>query len=212
MKQLNLACRIYLVRHGQTQWNLEQRFQGLIDVPLDQDGKNQAHQLACELKDISFDKIYASPLLRAKETATILNQYLNKEIHFEPNLREGAFGKAEGMTRAEYLQYYSVQHAQVHAMPFLERIQSTVVPGSESIAEIADRVISFLNTLVQQHVGETLLVVSHGFVIRSVLASLCEMDDREISIENTGYIVLEHQGGKFELKHQKGLIKKLACP
>ena len=193
--------RLYLTRHGRTQWNKELRLQGSINEPLDQTGRLQAHELALHFKDLPFEQIYSSPLDRAKETASILNKYMQTTIVLEAALREASYGAAEGLTREEYHQQYADRISHVRGLPFPERIRSRVVPDGESTAEVAGRVLPFLTSLAQEWMGKNLLLVCHGGVIRAVLVSLFEWDDRKISIDNTGYVVLEyHQEGRFMLK------------
>lgn len=199
--------RLYLTRHGRTQWNKEFRLQGSINEPLDETGRLQAHELAVRLKDHCFDRIYSSPLDRASETAFILNKYLQTTIVLEAALREASYGSAEGLTREEYHQQYAEQIRHVRGLPLPERIHSRVVPDGESTAEVAGRVLPFLTGLAQEWLGKSLLVVCHGGVIRAVLVALFEWDDRKISIENAGYVVLEYQEGKFTLQETHGLAE-----
>lgn len=195
--------RIYLVRHGQTEWNREKRIQGSIDRPLNLKGEMQAHRLGRQLKEVDFDLIFSSPLSRARQTAEILNQYLTREILLDPVLKENYYGMAEGMTRDEYFHHFSSQIAEVEAIPFPKRAHHKVVPDAESLADVASRVVPFLDRVVQEAKGKNLLAVTHGGVIRAVLIALFEI---EYDIENTGYVMIEHEDGRFHLREKHGLL------
>jgi broad specificity phosphatase PhoE len=199
--------RIYLVRHGRTAWNREKRLQGSIDQPLDEEGESQAHQLGIRLKEVDFEKIYSSPLSRAHRTACILNQYMQKEVSVEPALREGSYGSAEGLTQSEYHQIFASQLAEAKSLPLNQRARHRTIPGSETMAEVANRALPFLMNLAQTQKGKNLLIVSHGGVIRSLLVTLFEMDDTGFSIENTGYVVLEFKDACFTMKETSGFVK-----
>lgn len=191
--------KLYLVRHGQTEWNKDTRIQGQIDIPLDETGRLQAHELGVLLKTTVFDLIYSSPLKRAKETAEILNGYLQSRIILEASLREASYGSAEGMKREEYRLKYANELARIHNLPFHKRMTSKVIPDGESTEEVATRALCFLKNLVSEGKEKKLLIVCHGGVIRSVLVSLFKLNDRRISIQNTGYAVLEYYKGNFLL-------------
>ena len=87
---------IYFVRHGETDYNIEQIIQGQLDIPLNQTGINQAKELAENIKDIKIDKIYCSPLRRTKTTAEIINKYHNVQIIYDDRLKEFYGGKFQG--------------------------------------------------------------------------------------------------------------------
>lgn len=197
--------RIYLVRHGQTEWNREKRIQGSIDQPLNLRGEMQAHRLGRQLKEIPFDQIYSSPLSRARQTAEILTQHFPGKIELDPILRENHFGAAEGMTREEYFQSFATQIAEVEAIPFPQRAHHKVVPDAESLAEVATRVLPFLHRVVQEGKGKNLLAVTHGGVIRALLIALFEI---EYDVENTGYVMIEYTDGQFLLQEKQGLVAR----
>ena len=91
-----IPMKIYFIRHGETIWNKENKIQGQSDIPLNEYGRELAYITADALKDIPFDIVYSSPLIRAKETADILVKNRNLEIHTDHRLVEMSFGEGEG--------------------------------------------------------------------------------------------------------------------
>ena len=106
-KTENLGTRIFLIRHGETDWNRTHRFQGRIDVPLNQEGKNQARALAMILKDESLIAIYSSPLLRAMETARLIKEFHPSiPLLEEEGLNEMDLGEFDGMEANHWSSQY----------------------------------------------------------------------------------------------------------
>ena len=88
---------IYLVRHGETDWNAEKKIQGHTDIALNQNGRKQAKELANTIAHLKIDKIISSDLLRARETAEIVNEEINKRVSFDTRIKEVGFGLLEGI-------------------------------------------------------------------------------------------------------------------
>ncbi|HEY4153209.1 MAG TPA: histidine phosphatase family protein [Pseudolysinimonas sp.] len=146
---------LYLVRHGETDWNRQRRIQGLTDIPLNETGRAQARATGMLLTRRRWDAIFSSPLDRARETASIIAAEVGlAEPTLVDALVERNYGQAEGM---DWLQ---VETRFPHG---------TVVPGRESREQVGARVIPALMELAANRPGEALLVVSHGGAIRSVL-------------------------------------------
>lgn len=146
---------LYLVRHGETDWNAARRIQGRTDIPLNDAGRVQARQAAELLGRRRWDAVYASPLSRAHETAAIIADRLGLgEVTDVDALVERDYGAAEGMS-----------FEQIQAL-YPEGVRA---PGQETRAEVAGRVVPALLALAERHPGERLVVVSHGGAIRSVL-------------------------------------------
>lgn len=146
---------LVMVRHGQTDWNLRRRIQGVTDIPLNETGRLQALEAAKRLEDRHWDGVYASPLSRAWETASIIAQQLSLP-HPVPlaAIAERNFGEGEGLTGEEVL----------------ERFPDGVrVPGRETRDQVAARVAPALQGLATEHPGKTLIVVTHGGVIGTML-------------------------------------------
>jgi probable phosphoglycerate mutase len=162
----NIGVRIFLIRHGETDWNRTHRFQGRINIPLNQEGKNQAHSLAIALKDKSFTAIYSSPLIRALETARFIKIFHpSTPLFVEEGLTEMDLGEFDGMEVA----YWTAQY-----QDFFKTWRSTPgslkMPGGESLQEVQSRAIGTLERLTKFHPsGSTLILCSHNFVNRTIL-------------------------------------------
>lgn len=146
---------LYLVRHGETDWNRARKIQGSTDIALNETGRAQALASGRLLARRQWDAVYSSPLSRAFETASIIARETGLP---EPTpiaeLVERNYGAAEGMTAAEIDRRYP---------------RGTEVPGRETREQVAARVLPALHALAAQHPGEHLVVVAHGGVIRTVL-------------------------------------------
>lgn len=140
------------VRHGETDWNRAGRFQGSRDIPLNEEGRRQAAELARSWKN-GGDLLYSSPLVRASETARILAQGTGLPWRgTDPRLVERSYGQAEGLTLAERHQRFPGG-----------------VPDAEAAASMEARAWSFLESMTLEHPGRTLVVVSHGGLINVIL-------------------------------------------
>lgn len=147
--------RISLVRHGQTDWNLAKRIQGSSDIPLNDTGRRQAEATGAAMAGGSYDAIYASPLGRATETAEIIASHTGLDAPLPlPEVAERNYGEAEGMTGAEILDRWP---------------EGTPVPGRESRDAVVARALPALIELGEKHPGESIVVVSHGGVISSLV-------------------------------------------
>ena len=146
---------LYLVRHGETDWNRQRRIQGLTDIPLNETGRAQATATGMLLSRRHWDGIYASPLSRARETASIIADQVGLgEPTLVDALVERNYGQAEGLDWLEVEKRYP---------------HGTVVPGRESREQVGARVVPALMELAADRPGQALLVVSHGGAIRAVL-------------------------------------------
>ncbi|MBX3195999.1 MAG: histidine phosphatase family protein [Microbacteriaceae bacterium] len=149
---------LYLVRHGETDWNRAHRIQGLTDIPLNETGREQARETGRLLARRSVDHVVASPLSRAFETA----QLIAREAGFPepeplPALVERDYGAAEGLEFEEVERRFPDRGA---------------VPGQESRDAVAERVVPALERLAADHPDRSLVVVSHGGAIRAVLSTV----------------------------------------
>ena len=143
---------LYL-RHGQTDWNAQRLFQGRTDIPLNETGREQARAQAIALAGHNppVDVIYASPLLRAKETAEIIQSALGVPIYFDDRLTERCYGSLE-------------------ATPIVRGLgeEGLAQHGAEPFAALHERVKGFLDDIAARHQGQCVLVAAHGGVGRMV--------------------------------------------
>lgn len=165
--------RIYLIRHGATILTAEDRFAGATNVPLSEEGRNQAARLAQRLKGLPVTAVYASPLDRTMETARILAAAHQLEVHPREGLKEISHGHWEQLTRAEVEHKFPSEAAAWDEDPF------TFAPeGGESGLAVTARALPALMEIVRQHEGESIIVVSHKATIRLLLSSLLGFDPR----------------------------------
>jgi probable phosphoglycerate mutase len=160
---------LLLVRHGETDWNRDGRWQGGSDTRLNELGREQARALAGEL-DGSIDVLYSSDLARASETAEIVAERLGLEVRLDPRLRERSFGSWEGLTSPEIEERFPDAH---------RRWQAGEGPGAddaEPFDAFADRVSGFLTDVLDRHPAESVLIVSHGGSIRVIHALAAGLD------------------------------------
>jgi alpha-ribazole phosphatase len=156
---------LVLVRHGQTDWNIEGRYQGQSDVPLNETGLAQAQMLAQTLTGEHFDAIYSSDLVRAQQTAAALGKALNLPVHTDRRLREINQGEWEGKIFTDIKARFNDQIAAREKDPLGIR-----PPGGESIGEVAERVAAAAQDIARAHPNGRVLVVSHGLSIATLIA------------------------------------------
>ena len=162
---MTLFC---MVRHGQTDWNLEGRYQGQSDVPLNSTGLVQAGNLARALQKEHFDAVYSSDLTRARETAqAIVSVNGNLPIHFDPRLREINQGQWEGV-QVEEIQKKYASLWQAH----IDDPVQVRPPGGENVAEVFQRVKAVMDEISKNFPTGKVLVVSHGLVIATILCTV----------------------------------------
>lgn len=158
---------VYIVRHGQTDWNVEYKIQGRVDIPLNEVGVRQAEETAEKLRSIPLDLIFVSPLARAKQTAEIINEGRNLPIIVDPRIQEEYYGELEGHSRKE--EVYLIQR-----QCFFKRY-----PGGEGYLDVVARVYSFLNEAKQKYRNKNILLVCHGGMSRVVNTFFEDMSNEE---------------------------------
>jgi broad specificity phosphatase PhoE len=154
------ALELLLARHGQTDLNIDERWQGRLDLPLNATGRAQAEALAQALP-AGIEVIVASPQRRACQTAEAVAAARGLGIEFDAAFRERDFGVFEGLTSEEA----RVQHPALWAANAAYR-WDLCPPGAEATQAVVDRVAAGLAALAQRHAGRRVLLVSHGFVVR----------------------------------------------
>ena len=148
---------ILLVRHGQTDWNLERRVQGHTDIPLNAAGIAEAERLARELAMEPLVAVFSSDLVRARDTAAAVAERHGLPVTIDPALREKDFGTWEGLTDTEI------------AKRFPDAAQGKWGDG-ETTEVVAERAVAAIDRIRTLHPGGTVLVVSHGGPLRALLA------------------------------------------
>jgi glucosyl-3-phosphoglycerate phosphatase len=193
--------RVVLWRHGQTAWNLESRFQGRTDIPLDAKGVAQSEEAAARLAALRPTAILSSPLQRATRTAAALAEVTGLSIALDPDLIERGGGVWEGLTSSEIRARFPAEYGRWEA------------PNGESSAEVAKRVATALERAIAQMPDDgPLVVVSHGAALRLGLANLLglpeEFWDRLGGLSNCNWsVVAEMRNGGWRLvEHNAGSL------
>lgn len=193
---------IYFVRHGQTVWNLEKKFQGIKNSPLTELGKEQARKLKNYLKDTKFDHFYSSPLGRAKETLAIITEDRpNVKISHIENFREIDMGEMEGVPRNIFESTYPKEFFDL----WNDGVNYDPSPfKGETFKNILIRTKKGLEKLVTENKPEDkILIVSHGMALQGIFANIrnegVESFKEKNVPKNTSFTVVEYKNGKFEI-------------
>lgn len=195
-----MTTTLYLIRHGETEWNLNGRWQGHADVPLNDKGLRQARLLAERLlnEGVQFDAIYSSDLTRAYQTAWEVGALLKTAVQLLPALRELDMGNWSGLTRDEIRAQYPKHYGRLE--------QGEDVPrgvSGETLNGMNKRVVEVIEAMAMRHPDETLAMVSHGGPIRAILQYLikknvkAEMPKRHIG--NTSITILRYRFYRWQI-------------
>ena len=198
------GATLYIVRHGQTDWNAVHKIQGQTDIPLNASGEEQAQETRQMLKDVHFDAVFSSDLLRAKRTAEIITLERDIALKTTKLLRERNFGPLEGKEVVELRQL----EKELADLGYDERFVHKQYPDIESDEELVGRFLTFLREVAVAYAGKNVLVVTHGGLMRSVLVHVgytTYQKLNKLTIFNTGYFVLESDGVEFEIKKTEAI-------
>lgn len=161
---------LLIVRHGETEWNAEGRIQGHTDIGLSEKGAEQARSLGQRLADRQIDVAYSSDLKRTSETAKLALGGRDITLNETPRLREYNKGIFEGMTLSEIQEKFPAEYPK-----YLEKDLSYAPEGGETTRDVSTRMASIFSEIKANHLDETVLVVSHGGVLRAAMVSLLGM-------------------------------------
>ena len=157
--------QLFLIRHGQTEWNVQKRFQGSGDSPLTAEGMQQIRRVAGRMKKVKPTGIYTSPRKRAVETAKVIGAECGCEWHCINELGEISLGRWEGMKYEEIQQMDPAQYNHFFQNPSLFQMAE----GGESYHSVQQRAVKATNQIIAEHPGETVILVSHAITIRLLL-------------------------------------------
>ena len=162
--------KVIFIRHGQTEWNVSGRYQGQSDVHLTAEGRQQAVKLAENFPVEELAAVYASDLNRAMVTAETIAAKFNLPVQPEAAFRELSFGQWEGLTYQQIVAQWEEAMAN-----FMQHPDILEIPGGESFPAVQKRALARLTELVEQHDGQTIAIVAHGAVLRTILAAALHM-------------------------------------
>jgi 2,3-bisphosphoglycerate-dependent phosphoglycerate mutase len=174
--------QLVLLRHGESQWNLENRFTGWIDVPLSPKGEEEARNAGRKLLGFRFEKAYVSVLKRAIETLRIVLEVIGRtQVPTERDqaLNERMYGELQGLNKDETIKKYGAEQVKLWRRSYDVR-----PPGGESLKDTADRVLPYYERRIKPELlaGRTVIVVAHGNSLRALVMSLDRLS-REAVLE-----------------------------
>ena len=191
--RLDHSTTLVVLRHGQTDWNAQRRFQGQADVALNQTGIAQAKAIRPTLNRFHFDAVYSSPLSRALDTARIVAP--DAQITLDPRLEEINVGTWSGLTWDEVIaQMPEYEEHYANGVDFRRS------PSGETLAELVERGRPALLEIAEKHEDQSVLIVSHGLFLNRVIHSLLGIEGRVLgSLENAHFSELGYAHGAWRL-------------
>lgn len=173
-------ARLVLLRHGESQWNLENRFTGWVDVPLSPKGIEEAKQAGEKLRGFTFDRAFTSVLSRANETLRIVLETIGQTqipIEKDKALNERMYGDLQGLNKAETAKKYG--EAQVKIW---RRSYDVKPPGGESLKDTAERALPYYEKMIKPYLlqGQTIIVAAHGNSLRALVMELDRLSKEEV--------------------------------
>ncbi len=182
-----MMTRLYLARHGETEWNSKGKYLGLTDLPLTDTGRSQALALGKYLEDKKVEAAYSSRLLRAKETLKIATSNLDITPVQLKGLNEIDFGHWEGLTHQEIEESYGDLITN-----WLTDVERYRIPGGELWSDFKKRINESVERIVAENQGKEVLVVSHGGVIKTIIANI-------LGMEPVGFLKLRQDKGALNI-------------
>lgn len=187
--------RVYLVRHGTTDWNKEEIFRGRLDCKLNETGQAEARALAEYFRDIPLQAIYSSPLSRAMETAQAVAEAKALQVVPHPEFIDIDFGEWQGLPLKEVREKYS----ELYRL-WRERPEAIHFPGGENLARVRARAWEGLQKVVRENPDKTALILSHRVVTKVLICTVLGLDDSHfwhIKQDTTAVNCIEYNRGFF---------------
>lgn len=191
------TTRLVVIRHAETEWNIQNKFQGHLDSKLTLPGIKQAEAIADTLKGEAYDVIYSSDLERAKQTAEIIARSLNLKVYTEKDLREINLGVMQGLKKDEFIVKYPEVISKYHADP------EYVIPGGESKLQLYNRATGILEKIIRKHKGHNILLVAHGGVLDCIIRNTFDIPlnkQRNFSLFNASINRFAVEDGEWKLE------------
>ncbi|MFZ9594697.1 MAG: histidine phosphatase family protein [Bdellovibrionia bacterium] len=185
--------KIYLIRHGETDWNAQKRFQGHLDIPLNEKGIRQAQELIPVCQTLQIQAVLSSDLTRASQTGRIIAQGLGIPLFEDPHLREAHLGQMQGLTAEEI--------ALAVGQPLVDRWKSPLecdadvcYPEGETGRAVLTRAFAAMERFLHSHSFESIAVTSHGGVVRRILQKLHSTQETLLKIHNASIHPILYDG------------------
>ena len=199
--------RLVLLRHGESQWNLENRFTGWVDVPLSPRGEQEARAAGEKLLGYRFDRAFASVLKRAIDTLMLVLEEIGQTqipIEKDQALNERMYGELQGLNKAETVQKYGEQQVKVWRRSYDVR-----PPGGESLKDTAERDLPYYRRRIKpaMDAGETVIIAAHGNSLRALVMHLDQLSREEVLELNipTGAPLLYEFDGEGRVRERRYL-------
>ncbi|MGE5817876.1 MAG: histidine phosphatase family protein [Deltaproteobacteria bacterium] len=190
--------QVIIVRHGETEWNVANIRQGHLDSPLTEDGIAQAKALARRLMSERFSALYSSDLGRAMQTARIIAEATGHEIVSDPRLRERHLGIFQGLSSDEIKEKHPEEYKLHRSLG-----PDYVIPSGESFRQQVARNLAYLNEIAAKHLGETIVVITHGGVLSGLFRHTFSIPfeaPRRFEFTNAGLNVFVYEQGSWFLQ------------
>lgn len=173
-------ARLILLRHGESQWNLENRFTGWVDVPLSPRGIQEAKNAGEKLRSFTFNRAFTSVLTRAIETLRLVLEAIgqtNIPIERDKALNERMYGELQGLNKADTAKKYGDEQVKIW-----RRSYDIAPPGGESLKDTADRVLPYYENRIMPYIlqGETILISAHGNSLRALVMQLEQLTKEQV--------------------------------
>jgi len=173
-------ARLILLRHGESQWNLENRFTGWVDVPLSPRGIQEAKNAGEKLRSFTFNRAFTSVLTRAIETLRLVLEAIGQTdipIEKDKALNERMYGELQGLNKADTAKKYGDEQVKIW-----RRSYNVAPPGGESLKDTADRVLPYYENRIKPYLlkGETILISAHGNSLRALVMQLEHLSREQV--------------------------------
>jgi 2,3-bisphosphoglycerate-dependent phosphoglycerate mutase len=173
-------ARLVLLRHGESQWNLENRFTGWVDVPLSARGIQEAKDAGEKLRSFKFDRAFTSVLVRANETLRLVLETIGQTgipVEKDKALNERMYGELQGLNKAETAEKYGDEQVKIWRRSYDVR-----PPGGESLKDTAERVLPYYERSIRPCLlkGDTILVSAHGNSLRALVMELEQLSREQV--------------------------------
>jgi 2,3-bisphosphoglycerate-dependent phosphoglycerate mutase len=191
-------AQVIIVRHGQTQWNIKTIRQGHLDSPLTERGIAQAKALGERLAIETFTALYSSDLGRALQTAQVIAAATGHSIVTDPRLRERNLGIFQGLNGQEIQQKFPEEYRLHRSLG-----PDYIIPGGESVRQQVERNLEYLNELAEKHLGERIVIVTHGGVLSGLFRHTFSIPfnaPRRFEFTNAGLNVFNYEQGNWYLQ------------
>ena len=190
-----MATKLFLIRHGSTEWNVKKKYCGFVDIALNKKGMTQAKRLHKRLKNETVHKVYSSDRKRAIQTAGIV--FKDYDIEKVADLREMHFGIFEGLTYKEIMKKFPRDYKKWIENPF-----ESVIPSGESLNILKKRVVRAFKKIILRHHNQTVAVVCHGGAISAFINHILESKDFWKHIPQSASLsVLEIKNRKIKINN-----------